>query len=164
MSSDNSADASPQYTEVESMLPFGELLLQASEGRAVRVTYADSMVYDRKHWWITTSSDHPAESGQYVGLKFTETQRSVVRGDLEDAVGWLSRSEIDDGRLVDKRTVPLRQTPIPYKTAPTVVRRCPECGAWGQTHEWKFQRDRDELLNGCACCDYGGELDVERRR
>ena len=143
------------------MLPFGELLKQASANTAVRVVSADSRTYDREHWWVAKNHS-PKYRGEFLGVKFTETQRSVVSGKFEDALRWLSKSDIDNGNVIDKRTVRVERTPIPYKTAPTVERTCPECGAFGQTHEWKFQQNHDEMVNDCACCDYGGELDVER--
>ena len=148
------SDVSEQYVDAESLLPFGDLLQNIrGTGEAVRAIYRDSIFYDRQHWWVT----HTGEEGRgYLGVKFTETQRSVVTGDLEDAVSWLSITAPDDGKLVIHSTVDIEKTPIPYKREDRVSVECPECERWGQTHPWKLE---DYLPDECPC-GYGGEWDV----
>lgn len=145
-----------QYVNAEHLLPAGEVLSNLPDGQALLVVDADTVAYDRRHWWI--ARDRPKST--FVGVKRTPTQSAVVSGNLDSAIEWL-RSELFEPRRVFKRLVPVESTPIPYKRARTVRRTCPECGAFGRTHEWKFD---ESLLDGCSCCDYGGELDVEREQ
>jgi hypothetical protein len=120
------------------------------------VIHTADVGFDRQHWWIGRDGE------DYVGVKRTPTQRSVVRGDLDDVCSWLSPPDFFDAEEVLSRVVPREQTPLPYDLAPSVRRECPECGAFGRMHEWQWQRDREELKTDCACCEYGGELSVSR--
>lgn len=143
------------FDDCQSLVPRAELLTRIrNTDQAVRARWTDSICYDRKHFWVVHTPDGRRE---FLGVKFTETQRAVVTGDLQDAQAWLTASSIDDGELAAMDTVPVEQTPIPYKREDTLHVECPECGRFGTTHPWKLD---DYLPDECPC-GYGGEWNVD---
>lgn len=151
-----SADQNRHYVEAESLLPHGDVLSELASDDVYLVIQTADVGYERQHWWIGR------ESGEFVGVKRTPTQKAVVRGELDDAVSWLTPPDFYDAEEVLSKVVDRDRTPLPYDLAPTVRRECPECGAFGQIHEWKWQRKQDSLRTGCSCCEYGGGLNVSR--
>jgi hypothetical protein len=144
------------FVDAQKLLPHGAMLSDLPSGSVYVVVHTANIGFDRRHWWIARDGE------EFVGVKRTPSQKAVVRGELEKVLSWLDTPDFYDAEQVLTRVVDRDQTPLPYDLAPNVRRECPECGAWGQMHEWKWQRERDTAINGCSCCDFGGELRVSR--
>lgn len=143
------------FDDCQSLVPRAELLTRIRDSdRAIRARWTDSISYDRKHFWVVHTPDGHDE---FLGVKFTETQRAVVTGDLQDAQAWLTATSIDDGDLKVMDTVPVEQTPVPYKREDTLRVECPECDRLGWTHPWRLE---SYVPDECPC-GYGGEWHVE---
>lgn len=148
-----------QYADAESMVPFGELLMEVrGTEKAVHVGYYREEKGKRDHRWIAHLPDHEEGRGEFLSVRISTNVGQVTYVDFETASGHLQEPGLpfQDYDLVVRDVVDIDRTPIPYKKERTVSVECPECERFGTTHPWKLE---DYVPDVCAC-GYRGEYNV----